>query len=221
MPLSQQQKSKLAGAIKNYSFPSVCYDFIHNTPCRMDNMADLETLIRQELISNDWQRVKDGLSNVLYWGYAQMGIRDTRVDRFRSKINKNKAHEAASLFNRRHLPTLVEIKSIGLPEFSGVSFVSKIRMFLDPINSATLDFQIMKTQNIRPTPILSQIRIQKTQIPITAHNSDTYEDWCKKMKDIGRQYFGENCRAVDIERGLFQLIQCDEIEDAANILADA
>lgn len=95
MPLSQQQKSKLSGAIENYSFPSVYYDFIHNAPCRMDNMADLETLIRQELISNDWQRVKDGLSNVLYWGYAQMGIRDTRVNRFRSKIDTDKAIEAA------------------------------------------------------------------------------------------------------------------------------
>jgi hypothetical protein len=221
MPLSQQQKSKLSSAIENYSFPSVYYDFIHNAPCRMDNLVDLERLIRQELICNDWQRVKDGLSNVLYWGYAQMGIRDTRVDRFRSKINKFKANEVASFLYERHLPTLAEIKSIGLPEFSGVSFVSKIRMFLDPVNSATLDFQIMKMQKVRTTPILSQIRIQKTQIPITAHNSNIYEDWCRKMKDIGRQYFGENCRAVDIERGLFHLIQCDEIEEAANILCDA
>lgn len=221
MPLSQQQIRKLANAMEEYSFPSVYYDFSNNVPSRAGRMADLETLIRQELISNDFPRVKDGLSNILYWGYAQMGIRDTRVDRFRNRVDTKEILDAASLFSRHHLPTLAEIKSIGLPEFSGVSFVSKIRMFLDPSSSATLDFQIMKMQNIRPTPILSQIRIQQTQIPITVHNSNMYEMWCNRMKGIGRKYFGEECRAVDIERGLFHLIQRDETEAAANILGDA
>jgi len=221
MTLSQKQITKLTCAMEEYSFPPIYFDFINNVASRAERMTDLETMIKQELTSNNLKRVKDGLSNVLYWGYAQMGIRDTRVNRFRSNVDTNKIAKAASLFCRCHLPSLSEIKTIGLPEFSGVSFVSKIRMFLDPSNSATLDFQILKMQNFRPTPVLSQIQIQQTQIPITRHNSDVYEEWCNRMKSIGRQYFGERCRAVDIERGLFHLIQSNEIEAAANILGDA
>lgn len=221
MPLQQRQISILTQAIQEYSFPSAHFDFDQNAADDKDNIKELEMLINRELTSNDCQRVKDGLSNVLYWGYAQMGIRDTRVSRFRNKVSRVQLADAASLFSKSSLPSLLKIKKICLPEFSGISFVSKIRMFLDPSNSATLDFQIMKMQLNCPNSVLSEIQLRQTQIPITAHNSEKYEKWCETLKDIARRYLGEQSRAVDVERGLFHLIQSGKVQMASEILRNA
>jgi hypothetical protein len=120
------------------------------------------------------------------------------------------------------LPSVVEIKNLGLPEFSGLSFVSKVRMFLDPDKSATLDWQIMKIHERCPTTLLADLVLGKsTQIRITTRNSDVYEIWCRRMGDISRVNFDGRFRAVDVERGLFQLIQCGRVETAAELLNDA
>lgn len=221
MSLQQHQISILSQAIRAYSFPSVCFDFVKNVTDDKGNIKELERLIKRELTSNDCQRVRDGLSNVLYWGYAQMGIRHTRVSRFRNKVSNGQLVDAASLFSKSSPPSLLEIKKTGLPEFSGISFVSKIRMFLDPSNSAILDFQIMKMQPTCPDSVLSEIKLQQTQIPITAHNSEKYERWCKTLKGIGLRYLGEQSRAVDVERGLFHLIQAGKVQLASDILRNA
>jgi hypothetical protein len=144
LPLSAQQRDCLLRAIECYDFPPDYFDYSRNAPERLPNTKDVEIAIRRELTSGDSARVKNGLSNVLYWGYAQMGIRDTRVLRFRTKVTISQLKLAGELFRRSHFPSVVEIKNLGVPEFSGLSFVSKIRMFLDPDNSATLDWQIMK-----------------------------------------------------------------------------
>jgi len=151
-----------------------------------------------------------------------MGIRDTRVERFRTKVTASQLKRAAELFQRSRFPSVGEIKKLGLPEFSGLSFVSKIRMFLDPDDSATLDWQILKIHRKCPTTVLAQFQIGKsTQIPITVNNSEAYEGWCRRMRDISRVHFGGCFRAVDIERGLFHLIQNGEVETAARILSEA
>ena len=118
-------------------------------------------------------------------------------------------------------PTLLALKKLRLPQFSGMSFVSKIRMFLDPANSATLDRQIMKIHKADSGTILSRFHLQPTQIPITFQNAKAYEHWCQKMREISRQYFDDRFRAVDIERGLFQLVQSGRAAVAAQILKDA
>lgn len=221
MPLDQAQIEILSRAIEDYSFPAVYFDFNRDIPDDKGNIAELEILIKQELISNDSLRVKNGLSNVLYWGYSQMGIRDTRVRRFRDKATAKQLNAAATLFQKSQPPALIEIKRIVLPEFSGISFVSKIRMFLDPQNSATLDFQIMKIREVCPNTVLNRIQLRETQIPITMHNSNAYEYWCRKNKEIARRYFGEQLRSVDIERGFFHLVQRGQVRVAANILEKA
>lgn len=66
----------------------------------------------------------------------------------KEELHKDKLCAATELFHASVSPSLIKIKNFGLPEFSGMSFVSKIRMFLDPEKSATLDRQIMK---IHPT----------------------------------------------------------------------
>jgi hypothetical protein len=222
LALSEQQRSCLRNAIEQYGFPPDHFDFSRNAPERLANTRAVEITIGRELKSGEPEQVKSGLSNVLYWGYAQMGIRDTRVRRFRTKVCMFQLQQACDLFRRSPLPSVVEIKNLGLPEFSGLSFVSKVRMFLDPDKSATLDWQVMKIHERCPTTLLAELFLGKsTQIRITAHNSHVYEAWCHRMGDISRANFDGRFRAVDIERGLFQLIQCGTVEIAAQILNDA
>lgn len=117
--------------------------------------------------------VKNGLSNVLYWGFARMKkIRDFRFNRFREKVTRDNLCAATELFHTSGAPSLIKIKDLGLPEFSGMSFVSKIRMFLDPKKSATLDRQIMKIHRALPSTVLANVHANPTQIPITAHNAE-------------------------------------------------
>jgi hypothetical protein len=150
-----------------------------------------------------------------------MGIRDERVRRFRTKVNPFQLREACQLFRPGTTPSLLDIKKLKLPEFSGVSFVSKIRMFLDPENSATLDRQIMKIHAEYPETLLANFHVQPTRIPISRQNADAYEDWCRKMREISDRYFNGHFRAVDVERGLFQLVQSRSTALAAEILKNA
>jgi hypothetical protein len=220
--LSLKQKDCLRDAIGAYAFPSDYFDFVANAPERLANTNAIEIRIRRDLTSGESERVKNGLSNVLYWGYAQMGIRDTRVQRFREKVTLSQLKQAGDLFRCSHLPSVLNIKKLRLAEFSGLSFVSKIRMFLDPDKSAALDWQIMKIHKQCPTTLLANLYVGKsTQIPITRHNSEAYEAWCRKMADISILYFDASFRVVDVERGFFQLIQSGNIEGAVQILRNS
>jgi len=206
----------------SYAFPPDHFDFSRNAPERLADTRAVEVAIGRELRSGDPERVKNGLSNILYWGYGQMGIRDTRVRRFRIKVTSSQLDQSCALFRRSRLPSVVEIKNLSLPEFARLSFVSKIRMFLDPDHSATLDLQIMKIHKRCPTTVLAQLCIgSSTSIPITANNSNAYEAWCRRMREISRIHFEDCFRAVDIERGLFHLIQKGDTDTAAQILNDA
>ncbi len=218
MTLSEHDKDVLRQAIEDYSFPPAYFNFLENSPSRSLKTADVEVRIKDDLTSGDPERVKNGLSNVLYWGYGQMGIRDVRVRRFREKVTESQLRSACRLFRLGSTPFLLDLKKLRLPEFSGMSFVSKIRMFLDPANSATLDRQIMKIREADCGTILSQFDLQPNQIPITARNAKAYEDWCQEMREISRRYFDNRFRAVDIERGLFQLVQSGRVAVAAQIL---
>lgn len=150
-----------------------------------------------------------------------MGIRETRVRRFREKVTRTELVRAADLFRRTDSPSVVQIKSLGLPEFSGLSFVSKIRMFLDPDHFATLDWQIMKIHERCTTTVLAQLCANGTRIRITEKNSRAYEAWCSRMRDISRVYFRGFFRVAEVERSFFHLIQRGYVEIAAQILNEA
>lgn len=222
MALSQQQRNYLFKAIENYSFPPDYYDFDCNVAGRLADTKTVEVKIGRDLKSGDPGQVKNGLSNVLYWGYARVPYRAKRVSRFRESVNAFQLTQASALFSKSLRPSVVEIKKLGLPEFSGLSFVSKIRMFLDPENSAVLDKQILKIHQHCQTTVLENLHVGKsTQIPITRNNSETYERWCSRMKEISSLYFDARFRAVDVERGFFQLIQDGSVVLAAQILKNA
>ena len=86
LPL-KQYAALLCEAIRDYDFPAVTYDFTEEKPLHHDNMLAVEQYIDTLLRSKDVSAVKDGLSNVLYWGYArQPRLRDFRVSDFRKTI---------------------------------------------------------------------------------------------------------------------------------------
>ena len=80
----------------------------------------------------------------------------------------------------------------------------------------------MKIHKQCPTTVLAQLFTGKsTQIRITERNSNAYEAWCRRMSDISRLHFERSFRAVNIERGLFHLIQCGGKNVAFRILNEA
>ena len=86
LPL-QQYAALLCEAIRAYDFPAVAYDFTEGKELDHDSMLPVEQYIGTLLRSKDLSAVKDGLSNVLYWGYAQRpGWRDFKVRDFRNTI---------------------------------------------------------------------------------------------------------------------------------------
>lgn len=178
MPLSEFQQDALHQAIERYDFPPDYFDYFRNISDPQPCTRNVETKIKADLVSGDIDRMRNGFSNILYWGYARMRLRETRVARFRSGVTTSQLRQAAALFQRSARPTLLELKALRLPEFSGMSFVSKVRMFLDPDSSATLDRQIMKIHEASTETLLSEIRMARTQIPITVQNARGYERWC-------------------------------------------
>ncbi|WP_416391659.1 hypothetical protein NR756_03565 [Alloalcanivorax xenomutans] len=223
MPLTSEQSKGLTDAIGCYAFPRAYFDFQAGREVFDLSMAQLETRIRDKLISRTPELVEIGLASILYWGYSQMGgLAQVRVDRFREGVKPTALKDAANLFAENPRPSLLAISDLKLPEFSGVSFLSKVRMFLDPCKSATLDKQIMRIHEICPDTVLAKISYKsgETSIRVTRSNSEAYEFWCVRLEEIRDQYF-PNLRTVDIERGLFHLVQTRQVGQAAQILEAA
>jgi hypothetical protein len=78
-------------------------------------------------------------SAILYWDYARTGYGDTRVQRFRREVDERGLHRASELFQNINGPAVKEIAGLKLPEFVGLSFISKVRMFLNPADYVVLD----------------------------------------------------------------------------------
>jgi hypothetical protein len=223
MTLLKDQIEALVDAIMGYNFPCVCYDFLKNCPAPKPNMRSVEEFIRNDLIGGNPASVKNGLSNIIYWGFARVGFRDSRVETFRNQVTQAQLYDAARYFKDPRGVDLIEIKKLRLPQFSGMSFISKIRMFLDPKNFAILDKQILKMNETPFHTLLKEIAIGKneTQIRISKRNVRVYTNWCKKCSEISTVYFKGKYRVVDLERGFFTLIQSGKVDFAAEILSKA
>lgn len=223
MTLSREQLNILSDAIKGYSFPCVYFNFLNGRSLQKPDMLSVEGHIRDDLLSGNPDLVKNGLSNILYWGFAQVGYRDRRVALFRTQITHGQLYDAAQLFSDMHDDGLREIKRIGLPQFSGMSFISKVRMFLDPANYVVLDQQILKINTYPGKTLLKDIAFgpKETQIRISENNCHVYINWCRKCRDISTTFYKGKHRAVDIERGFFTLIQRGQVKIATEILSRA
>ncbi len=223
--LTNIQKHDLEKAINSYSFPCVAYDFDNSVELKFKNIFQLESYIFKQLTSQNIEDLKNGLSNVLYWGYARAGYRDYRVQVFRSKIDDVHLNLVQQLFKKTLEPSISDIKKLSIPHFSGISFISKICMFLNPKLSAVLDLQIMKIKfaQFGKDTVLNNIShsLAETAIRASSPNSIAYASWCNRLFEISKNYFHSKFRVVDIERGFFVLILKNQIEYASRILADS
>jgi len=219
--LDDERRAEFERAIHDYSFPPALFDFAAGVDANCSKMQQVEDAIRGQLTSGDPSAVKDGLSNILYWGYAQSGYRWHRVEKFRSKVSPFQLAAACELLQAAPQPPLLELKQLSLPQFSGLSFISKIRMFLDPVQFATLDLQIMKIHRACPETVLKLIKLYPTSIPVNRRNALGYESWCSALRAISHEDFSDRYRATDIERGLFNLVQTGRVRLAADILNES
>ena len=224
MALDKEHQEALLRAIRAYDFPSVTFDFTTGTEKPLASMLAVEQEIRECLLSEDTQTIKNGLSNVLYWGYARIGFRDYRVRRFRQTVTTNQLIDARTLFPRLQGPGVIAIKNLGLPEFSGLSFISKVRMFLDPSRYVTLDKKLMRLRDQDRPTIIHKVPMSHrlTSIPITRAMETFYEEWSGLCRKIAASDLSEHSiRAVDVERGVFFLVGNDQAGPAAEILTMA
>lgn len=220
MPLSNAQVNNLNAAITGYGFPAVYFDFALSAPVVAANMAAVETHIHNQLTSANLQSVLHGLANVIYWGYAQIGYRNFRVNSFLASVNSAHALAFQNLLAGGVVPTLLQIKGIHMPKFSGISFISKILAFLDPVNYCVLDQQLARIANGGVERALNQL-VQGQQLRVTANNQAAYDAWRNECASISNAYFHGAYRAIDIERGFFHLVQTNQLQLAQTIYTDA
>ncbi len=221
MSLTAAQVHNLSVAIGAYAFPTTYYNFVSATPVHAANMVAVEAAIQTMLTSANPAVAKQGLANVLYWGYAQIGFGPTRVNRFWNNVTAVQIAQYQALVAAHGVPTLRQLRAVGMPEYSGISFLSKVLMFLDPTNYCVLDLQlagIRLAPGVRP---LHGLVVHRTTIGVTHHNQAIYNAWRAECRDISNVYFGGIHRAADIERGFFHLIQAGNLPAAQAIYAAA
>lgn len=227
--------SALRNAIEQYRFPTVTYDFQKGRELCHRDMAAVEMYIGKRLRARESETVKEGLANVLYWGYANSpGRRVHRVEKFLKNATEKMVDDFISVAESQEMPGLFDIKKIGLPQFSGMSFVTKIVMFLDPDRHPVLDMKIAESfSQTSEFPPLQDLVFRKradfgkkadTQIKITKKNECVYDKWASWCREIAAAVDaesdspGERIRAVDVERAVFALADAYDKSEAWMLL---
>ena len=234
LPL-KQYAALLCETVRDYDFPPVTYDFAKEKEICHGSMRDVEKCIHDLLCSGDTRKVKDGLSKVLYWGHANSkhlqksslkNLRETADAELKRKLDRF-MQLAQELARPSIVPSggdLLKIANLGIPQFqSGVSFVSKILMFLNPMNYPVLDTRIAKFNTMIAEAYtnsfcspLHDLKLNKAgnSIPIAGRknkNPDVYDIWacwCRKIAKVVNASPESPCnhfRPVDVERALFTL----------------
>ncbi|BBB66551.1 hypothetical protein UNDYM_2298 [Undibacterium sp. YM2] len=213
MSLTTKQICDLRTSIDGYSFPPVYFDFSKNTEVLVASISDVEKYIKNLLISDNLQDIENGLANVVFWGNANAGYQVHRAMQFKNRITAVQLQKFQTLVSCGKVPSLQDIAKLKMPQFSGISFISKIIAFLDPVNYCVLDLLTSRLSDSKQSNALSRLK-STTTIAITKNNSLCYYSWCQECISISNQYFGGNYRAVDIERGFFDLIQNKNLQTA-------
>jgi len=191
-----------------YNFPSRLYDFNLNKEIEFENYRQLEKHIQNLLTHKEINKIKDGLSNVLFWGFYRIGYRDNRVKIFRQQVTDFQLMAFSNLVKTNKINP-ISIKKLGLPQFSQFSFISKILMFINPKRYVTLDKKIMNLKDpFNPDSPLTRIPYSEndTGIRITKTSTKYYFEWCELCSFIAKK-INSNKIAVDIERGFFRLVE--------------
>jgi hypothetical protein len=209
MPLTVEQVNQFREAILGYSFPAVYYDFHANREVEARDMVDVEGIIGAQLRSANAEDVRHGFANILYWGYAKIGYRNKRVQDLINNVTNNQIEDFKALLADDGAVTMAEVKLIRIPQYSGMSFLSKVLMFLNPMDYCVLDRQIahLRTQNSPKALNRLAFGPKETQIRTSSHNEAIYDLWRKECRAVSTTYYNGEYPVVDIERGFFHLIQ--------------
>ncbi len=205
----------LARAIRNYSYPCIVYDFRLEQEIQLKSVVGVECFIQEQLMSTDTERVKDGLSNILFWGYYRSpGRRNRRVQSFRNGVDSRQLICAVNVFASLRGCAIRDLKRLNLPQFRYMSFLSKLRTFLDPSAFCVIDLKLCKIP-----AIARKFSVYETYIPVTEQNEESYSWWVNLCGRAAKTVQISACgsvRPVDAERGFFQLV-----DDKETALADS
>ena len=207
--MHQASDAFLVKAIRAYQYPAVTYDFAEGRERAFGSMVDLERYLKTLLSSANVHSLKDGLSGIIFWGFYRVGFRDHRVKVFRSEVCDAQLLRAGEAFATLEGPGLMSLKRIDLPQFSNMAFLTKLRMFLDPEHFCVLDEKIASL-----SPLAARLKTQETYIPVNAHNELVYKWWIDCRYSLASR-LPNKVRPVDVERGLFQLM-----DDGQSALAE-
>ena len=220
MSLTLEQKRELEASITKYDFPSVYFIFDLGIKIVTKGMSEVEDVINSQLNSNQINQIKFGLANVIYWGNANAGYQTYRTNRLLEGVTDSQLNQFKGLVSNGNIPTLYQIKNLQMPQFSGISFISKIVTFLDPVNYCVLDLLVSRLGNTEGKKAVHSVKTT-TGIPVSTNNSLNYYRWCNECLEISKKYYEGKFRAVDIERGFFNLIQNNKLHDAQLIYMNA
>lgn len=93
-------------------------------------------------------------------------------------------------------------------------------MFLDPEHFVVLDKHIGRLNGARTRTILTRLKIRRDGwVECTQANRQVYTDWCGFCKRIAKQLGDDDVRAVDVERGVYRMIEGGRLNKAAEIIA--
>jgi hypothetical protein len=205
-------------AMLQYSYPKWLFDIETNREWEAISYSHLERCIQSQLRSSDLLTVKAGLANVVYWGNAQQGTRYYKVEKFIADVTEQQLVRFSEFLRGDRLtPSL--LRACDVTYFSQLSFVSKVLMFLDPDRYVTLDLQLAQLGEIGGTHVLSPLHAEKTGIRISEQNAKTYDSWCLHCKTWADAFPAcRGVRAVDVERGIFGIVQRNGHQEAVRFL---
>jgi hypothetical protein len=205
----------LERAIDAYSYPFVAFDFENDCELKFPTIRDLERHIQTNLTGGDAGRLKDALSSILYWGFYRMGFQPARVKDFRARVTADQIARAAALFPQLTGSDIRKLRDLHLPQFGQLTFLSKLRTFLDPERYCIMDRSLAQIPALK-----NEFKVSGKAIPVTVGNERAYQRWvdlCGRIADT----LSPHRRPVDVERGFFQLVDTGQIAAADSILRRA
>lgn len=84
----------------------------------------------------------------------------------------------------------------------------------------SLDRKLLKIKTIGIHTLFDGVSEQPTYIPINAKNCGQYLLWSQKCKNAASCYFGKGIIAVDVERGIFKMVDNGRIIEAGTLVAN-
>ena len=167
-------------------------------------MREVETEIRSQLVSLDPERVRHGLANVVYWGNRTGGYYKARFNKFLKQVGLEQLERAKNVFPKLRGPGLMELSAFRLPSFSRMTFLSKLRMFLDPDNYVALDNHLASIAGSSRYTLFHDLRRSGSSIQCSRCNVAVYARWCEVCRFWGQRM---DLPAVDIERAVYTLVK--------------